>query len=52
MLNKCGFDRSKDCTGLCKYYRTCTRNPDYDKLREGKKKYGGRKMDKDNNGRI
>lgn len=49
-VNKCGFDRAKDCTALCKYYRTCTRNPDYDKLREGKQ-YNGRKKNvrKDNN---
>ena len=34
--NKCGFDRAKDCTAVCRYYRTCTRNPDYEKLREKK----------------
>ena len=49
--NKCGFNIQKDCTAVCKHYRTCTRNPDYEKLRESRK-YGRRKVDKDNNGRI
>lgn len=25
--NKCGFDNNKECTEACKYYETCTRNP-------------------------
>ena len=46
VLNKCGFDKSKDCTAVCIYYRTCTRNPEHDKLREGKQR-NGRKVFKD-----
>lgn len=32
-VKKCGFDNQKDCTESCKYYETCTRNPN----REGRK---------------
>ena len=48
-VNKCGFNISKDCTAECRYYRTCTRNLDYEKLRENRK-YGREKnVRKDNN---
>lgn len=50
-MNKCGFKPMRKCDEDCKYFCTCTRNPQYEELKEGQKD-GRCKMDQDNNRHI